>query len=187
VPLDQRVEVLHAGEDVLVKRVGGEGTGGQSFFNYDWQLGQTYRFLVRATVEGEKTAYAGYFYLPESKAWKHLVTFRTRTGGDELKGLYSFVEDFRRDFRSATEIRRARFGNGWVGNTAGQWQPISRARFTASSATWEAKDTFDAGLAGDRFFLQTGGATKTTTPLRTMIECPVPAKAPTDLPTQTEK
>ena len=46
------------------------------------------------------------FYVPKDKRWKHLVTFRTRTGGDRLKGLYSFVEDFRRDTKSANDVRR---------------------------------------------------------------------------------
>ena len=169
VPLEQRVEILHSGPDVEVKRFGGEGTGGQSFFKYDWKTGETCRFLVRATVEGDKTAYAGYFYLPQEKAWKHLVTFRTRTGGDRLEGLYSFVEDFRRDTKSATEARRAQFSNGWV-LAAGEWKPLVTARFTASSATWEARDTIDAGRTGERFYLQTGGDTKTTTPLNSKIE-----------------
>ena len=33
---------------VRVGRFGGEGTGGQSFFDFDWKVGETYRFLVTA-------------------------------------------------------------------------------------------------------------------------------------------
>ncbi|HEY7116859.1 MAG TPA: DUF3472 domain-containing protein [Tepidisphaeraceae bacterium] len=183
VPLEQRVEVLHQDPDVEVKRFGGEGTGGQSFFKYDWKVGQTCRFLVRAKVDDQKTAYSGYFYLPESKSWKHLVTFRTRTGGDRLKGLYSFIEDFRRDTKSATEVRRATFGNGWVA-VGEQWKPLPSARFTASSSTWEAKETIDAGVIEGRFYLQTGGETKTTNPLNARIERPAAKDAtpPADVP-----
>ena len=181
VPLEQRVEILHHAPDVEVKRFGGEGTGGQSFFKYDWKTGETCHFLVRAKVEGDKTAYAGYFYLPQDKAWKHLVTFRTRTGGDKLEGLYSFVEDFRRDTKSATESRRAQFANGWV-LAAGEWKPLVTARFTASSATWEARNTIDAGLAGDRFYLQTGGDTKTTMRLNSQIDRPASDAKPPEIP-----
>src|SRR3982751_1735963 len=134
VPLEQRVEIVHQDPDVEAKRFGGEGTGGQCFFKYDWKVGETCRFLVRAKAEGAKTTYAAYFYLPQTRSWKHLVSFRTRTGGERLKGLYSFVEDFRRDTASATEVRRAQFSNGWV--LAGEWKPLLAARFTASSATW---------------------------------------------------
>jgi hypothetical protein len=181
---DRRVEMLFKGDNVVVKRFGGEGTGGQSFFNYDWNLGQPYRFLVKATVAEKKTAYAGYFYLPESRTWKHLVTFRTHTGSERLKGLYSFIEDFRRDGKSATETRRAVFGNGWVRTSEGQWEPLLKARFTASDASWEAKETIDAGVAKTRFYLQTGGDTRTTTALRTLMERPrgneVPPQVPED-------
>ena len=182
VPLEQRVEVLHQGEGVEVKRFGGEGTGGQSFFPYDWKLGDTYRFLVKVKVTGEKTAYSGYFYLPESKSWKHLVTFRTRTGGEHLQGLYSFVEDFRRDGKSPGEARRASFGNGWTQDASGQWKQLTRARFTASGALWEAKDTIDAGVVENTFYLQTGGDTKTSTPLNSSLERKPDESQPPQIP-----
>jgi hypothetical protein len=185
IPLEQRVEILHQDPDVEVKRFGGEGTGGQSFFQYDWKTGETCRFLVRCKVEGEKSAYSGYFYVPTTKSWKHLVTFRTRTGGDRLTGFYSFVEDFRRDTKSATETRRAAFGNGWMydGGDA-QWKPLLTARFTASGSPTEAKETIDAGQADNHFYLQTGGETKTTTTLNSKMERAATgdAKAPGDLP-----
>ena len=58
-----------------------------------------YRFLVTARPDGDdRTAYSGYFFVPEAKAWKHLVTFSTLTPkGESLRGTYSFIEDFRRD------------------------------------------------------------------------------------------
>ena len=183
VPPDQRVEVPHQGDGVEVKRFGGEGTGGQSFFRYDWKAGETCRFFVAATVAGDKTAYAGHYWLPDRNEWKHLVTFRTRTGGDRLRGLYSFVEDFRRDTRSAGEVRRAVFGNGWA-RADGQWRPLLKAKFTASSSAWEAGDTIDAGLTDGRFYLQTGGETRTTTPLNATIDRPAgDAKVPEVPPT----
>jgi hypothetical protein len=182
VPDAERVEVLYKADDVVARRFGGEGTGGQSFYQYDWKIGETYRFLVKASVAEKKTAFTAYFFLPESKTWKHLVTFRTATGGDRLKGLYSFIEDFRRDTKSAAEVRRAVFGNGWVRDAKGQWTPLARARFTASGATWEAKETIDAGVVKDRFYLQTGGDTKTSTRLGTRIERPAGSGTPPQVP-----
>ena len=58
----------------------------------------------------------------------------------------------------------------------------SKARFTASGASWEAKETIDAGVVKDRFYLQTGGDTKTTTALQTLIERPAGDGQPPDLP-----
>ncbi len=114
--------------------------------------------------------------------WKHLVTFRTITGGARLESPYSFIEDFRRDGQSAKEVRRALFGNGWVGDTNGKWTPLEKARFTASGASWEARDTIDAGAVKDRFYLQTGGDTHTTTKLDGWIECRGHGKQPPQTP-----
>lgn len=180
---EDRVEVLHEGPGVRVRRFGGEGTGGQCLTDFDWQPGQTNRFLVTATVHSNKTAYAGWLWRPDRRAWTHLVTFRTRTGGQWLRGLYSFVEDFRRDGRSVRERRRAWFFNGWVKTAAGAWQPLARARFTASHAEWEARDNIDAGVADGRFYLATGGDTRLSLGLGSLLELPAPpAAAPDDLP-----
>lgn len=169
---EQRVKLLHKDEQVRTGRFGGEGTGGQSFLDFDWKVGQTYRFLVRAKVDGKRTAYAGYFWLPEKKEWKHLVTFSTIANGKAVRGCYSFVEDFRRNRVSATKARRAAFGNGWVKTLDGNWVALTRARFTADS---NPVTNIDAGLEGGRFFLVTGGETKNTgTRLGKTMERPPP-------------
>lgn len=186
-----RVQTTYQADDVRVKRFGGEGTGNQCFFDYDWKVGETYRFLIKAEVENEsaekihRSSYSAWFFMPAAGVWKHLATFRIVTRGERLVGLYSFIEDFRRDTESATEIRRAEFGNGWVKDTAGETKPLLRARFTASEAVWEAKDSIDAGVDGDPptdFFLQTGDDTKTRTPLDSTIERHDSGASPADLP-----
>ncbi|MSR54425.1 MAG: DUF3472 domain-containing protein [Gemmataceae bacterium] len=155
---EDRVKMLHKDDDVRVGRFGNEGTGGQSFFDYEWKLGQTYKFLVTATSDGEKrTAYSGYFFHPESKAWKHLVTFSTITNGKLLEGCYSFIEDFRRNKVSTTKERTAKFGNGWVKGRDGTWIALTKARFTADANPVE---NINAAVEGDRFLLATGGETK---------------------------
>jgi Domain of unknown function (DUF3472)/Domain of unknown function (DUF5077) len=180
----KRVKMLHKDDAVRVRRFGGEGTGGQSFFDYDWKIGQTYRFLVTAKPDGDsRTAYSGHFFVPEKKEWKHLVTFSTITSAPLLKGYYSFVEDFRRNKVSATQERRARFGNGWVKPAQGDWLPLDKARFTADA---NPVLNIDAGAISGRFFLATGGEIENkTTKLREVITRTVDAsttKPPTNLP-----
>ncbi len=174
VRLEDRVELLHEGEGVRIKRFGGEGTGGQCMTDFAWEVGATVRFLVRAEAHpgtdgtpGGKTAYAGWIQEPRTGAWRHLVTFRTRNQGKLLRGLNSFVEDFRRDGKSVHDVRRARFGGGWVKAADGAWTPLTAARFTASRATWEARDNIDAGarVESDGYFLATGGGTVRTAEL----------------------
>ncbi len=183
VKTEDRVELLHQGDGVRIKRFGGEGTGGQCMTDFEWKPGETNRFMLHAKVEGAKTAYAGYLWAPAEQQWRHLVTFRTRTGGTPLKGLYSFVEDFRRDGASAQDERRARYFNGWVKTTAGEWLSLSRARFTASGAEWESRDNIDAGLTPAGFYLATGGKVRSTRLLRSMIqENPSVADLPAGIP-----
>ena len=165
---DVRVKTLHKDEQVRVGRFGNEGTGGQSFFDYDWKIGETYKFLVTAKADDKRTEYAGYFFLPEKHEWKPLVTFSTPTGGTLMKGYYSFVEDFKRDRVSTTKTRYARFGNGWVRPAEGEWQPLLKARFTADA---NPVTNIDAGIERNRFFLATGGEIENkTVPLRKQME-----------------
>lgn len=156
---EKRVKVLQKDEKVRVGRFGNEGTGAQSFFDYDWKPGATYRFLVTEKAEGVRTAYAAYFYVPEDKNWKRLATLSTIAGGKGLHRYYSFIEDFRRNRVSAGEARSAHFGNGWVKATDGQWTALTRARFTADS---NPVKNINADVDGDRFLLATGGDTKNT-------------------------
>ena len=118
----KRVQLLFKDDEVRVGRFGGEGTGGQSFLDYDWKVGETYRLMVRAKVNGDRTEFSGYFFVPEDGEWKQLVTFSTLGDGKGLGGYYAFIEDFRRNKVSATQARRARFGGGWVKLKDGSWE-----------------------------------------------------------------
>jgi hypothetical protein len=182
VKAEERVEVLFQGEGVRIKRFGGEGTGGQCMAPFSWELNETNHFLVRAEVEKEKTAYTAWIQRRGAHEWWKLATFRTRTQGRPLSGYYSFVEDFRRDGVSATEQRRARFQNCWIKTVEGKWLAVDKARFTASSATWEAKESINAGTADRGFFLETGGETRMETALKSFLTLPASENPPANLP-----
>ena len=176
---EDRVEVLAQGEGVRIRRFGGEGTGGQCMAPCHWKLGETNCFVVQGEVQGDKTAYTAYLWLATKQHWWKLATFRTRTGGRPLRGYHSFIEDFRRNGQSAQQTRRATYGNGWVRTLQDKWTPLDHARFTASNAVWESRDNIDAGLAGSRFYLATGGSITSQTKLQGTIRLPVaPTKPP---------
>ena len=179
---EDRVECLHSADGMRIKRFGGEGTGGQCMGDLDWKIGAPVRFAVVARPDGEKTAYEGHVRDAAGVDWKHLVTFRTRTGGTPLRGLYSFVEDFRRDGRSVNEVRRARFQDGWVKGVDGTWQPLTKARFTASGAEWEAKESIDASSDAASFTLATGGTIRPGRPLGSIFELPAAERRRPDMP-----
>lgn len=157
VPEERRVEVLYQGEGVRVGRFGNEGTGGQSFYDFDWQVDETYRFLLTADLLEERTAYTAWFFHPEEQEWFRMATFTTFAHEYGIRGLYAFVEDFRRDFVSATQMRRAVYRNGWIRAADGQWLALMRATFTADDTP---ADNIDCGPVDDGFYLQTGGETQ---------------------------
>ncbi len=157
----QPVRVTSCAPDVHVSRFGGEGTGAHILISYAWHTGITYHFAVVSRRIGRRTAYAAWFYQPGKQNWKHLVTLATVAGksAGQIHGYYAFIEDFRRNTRSARQVRRALYGPGWIRKTNGQWMALTRAVFSTSNAPWEAKKTVDAGIIKEQFYLQTGGQT----------------------------
>jgi hypothetical protein len=160
---EKRVKLVSKGEGVRVGRFGNEGTGGQSFLDLDWKEGETYRFLVTAEPDGDRTRYSASIAPPGSTAWRPIATFSTLAKGKLLGGYYAFVEDFRRDKVSATIERRAEFSGGWIRDEAGRWLPLEKAKFTADAnpaLTIDAGRSEGPGASG--FFLATGGKVENT-------------------------
>ena len=172
---EARTKLIHRDEKLRVKRFGGEGSGGQSFYDYDWKVGATYKFMVSSKPAGDRTEYTGWFFHPEEGAWKKLVTFSTITGGKDLGGYYAFIEDFKRDRDSAARSRRAEFSNAWLRTASGRSVPLTKARFTADR---NPATNIDALAEDGRFTLVTGGATKNEhARLRDVMELPPGAAA----------
>jgi hypothetical protein len=183
VKTEDRVEVLYSGPETRIKRFGGEGTGGQCMKDFNWKVGETNRFIIHAKTETNdvrKTAYTA--YIQENGQWQKLATFRVQTKNEDMRGLYSFIEDFRRDKKSVHDERRAKFGNAWLREKSGDLKPITKARFTVSNATWESKENIDAGLSENWFYLATGGDIKASRELRSVIDLSSPPKEKPTLP-----
>jgi hypothetical protein len=161
VPDEKRVKLISKGEKTRVGRFGNEGTGGQSFLDFDWKIGNTYRFCVTAAKDGDdRTAFHAHFQDATDNVWIPIASFSTITKGKLLGGYYSFVEDFRRNGESLKQARKADFRNGWIVTSEGKMIELTTARFTADS---NPATNIDAGPTKTGFFLATGGATENTT------------------------
>jgi hypothetical protein len=185
VAAEKRVQTLYHDPQVRLGRFGGEGSGGQSFFDYDWKIDEDYRFLVEARPNGDRTEFTGWFFVPEDRAWKKLVTFSTITQGRSLSGYYSFVEDFRRNRESTKHERAAAFRDGWVRSSSGEWKPLTQARFTGDA---NPAMNINAYREGAWFHLGTGGMIENTgAKLREVLELPKEdRRPPTELPAMAE-
>ena len=168
---EHRARVLYADKFMDVARFGGEGTGARTMAGYGWINDLPVRLKVTSEPDGtNRTAFTCWLQEEESEGgWHKLATISTLNPEDGASGLgniYSFVEDFLRNYNSATRVRKAEFSDVEVMLAEdGQWHPVTCAVFSADETP---SGNIDAGkVAGTgAFFLATGGDTKNvTTPL----------------------
>ena len=161
---ENKVKLVTKGEDVFADGFGNEGTGGHSHWVYDWKAGETYKFVVTATVDSasNSTSYAGYIFIPELQKWKFIACFKAPKDGKSLRRMYSFVENF--DGSNGQLYRKAYFGNQWIRRESGEWKELTHATFSYD-ATGKAGDRIDYGGGADstKFYLWNGGFKTTQT------------------------
>jgi len=173
-------QLLGKGEGVETGRFGGEGTGGKSMLAYDWQVGESIKFLVTAYYKDNDTrqVISGWFFDNKNKQWKLMSSWETKADKRRLDTVYSFVEDFRRNYESAKNVRKAEFGPLFVYTKDNSWHQITAAAFSADS---NPSLSINAGTLADgcKFFLQTGGDTNMQCKLGATIKLGEPsAKTP---------
>ncbi len=153
-----KVQLLAKGEDVFADGFGNEGTGGHSHWVYPWKTGVTYGLLVTALPDSasQTTVYTGYFFLPDSKKWKLIASFKAPHDGTFLHNLYSFNENF--VGLNGQFQRKAYFGNQWIQRKDGSWKELTESMFSYD-ATGKAGDRIDygGGTEGEKFYLWNGG------------------------------
>ncbi|OPB89440.1 nematoblast specific protein [Elizabethkingia miricola] len=178
IPPDHKIVLNRAGSGVTIGEFGNEGSGGQSYYKYNWTAGQTYKFLLKGEPDGTgKTDYTAWFLSPDTTTWKLIASWKRPQTSTYLKGFYSFVENFNPE--NGYMGRKAEFKNQWVRTSAGNWQAVSAAKFTVD-ATYNAQQRIDAmgGTNGNSFFLQNGGFFNTIVAPGTQFSVTAPTQAP---------
>lgn len=172
IPDSLRIRLLRKGPGVHAGAFGNEGSGGQSYLNYPWKAGRTYRFLVQARpVTGNATVFSAWFYAPESGSWRLIASFKRPSTRSYLSHLYSFLENF--DPAYGTRMRLALYSNAWACDTKGTWIPLNRAEFTADpTGQLGYRKDYAGGVQGDAFFLKNGGFFSRYTPLNQVFTRP---------------
>ena len=178
IPDDQKITMLKKGEHVHTGEFGNEGSGGQSYLNYDWKAETTYKFLVRAKPNGQgRTEYTAWFYAPELSKWQLIASFSRPKTNTWLKHLHSFLENFEPE--QGTITRKVLFNNQWICDSTGKWIELTKARFTGDNTAVKGyRMDYAGGLAGNSFYLQNCGFFNQYTPRNTFFERPAIGKAP---------
>ena len=172
IPDSLRIVLVRKGDAVHAGTFGDEGAGGQSYLVYPWVAGNTYRFLLRAGPQADDhTRFTAWFYAPEQGHWQLIACWDRPATHTWLTRLHSFLENFEPE--QGDHPRLAYYGNPWIGDSAGRWTPLTRARFTGDNTARKGyRHDYAGGLHGDTFFLQNGGFFSTYTPLDSWFERP---------------
>jgi hypothetical protein len=170
IPDSMRIKLLKKGDGVHAGKFGGEGSGGQSYWTYDWKPEVTYKFLVKIKPNGHnKTAYTAYFYAPEIGKWKLIASFLRPKTDTWLTGAYSFVENF--DAHNGYKKRKAYFGRQWARDKSGNWHEITNAVFTGDNiANIGFRTDYRGGAKEGHFYLMNGGFFDENTPLDSQLK-----------------
>lgn len=175
IPDSLRIRLLRKGDAVHAGAFGNEGAGGQSYLNYMWSAGHTYRFLLEAQpADSDRTVFTAWFYTPEDGRWRLIASFRRPKTHTWLTGLHSFLENF--DPEAGDKTRYVLFNQQWFADSTGRWIPIHRARFTGDNTARKGyRLDYAGGVRDGAFFLKNAGFFSDRVPLDTWFERPAPS------------
>lgn len=157
IPEDKMVRVLKKHPQVVTGEFGNEGSGGQSYINYNWESGKTYKFLCHIVpVADGKTQFTGYFFFPETGKWELLCSFLRPETTTYFKGPYSFLESF--IDVNGNRFRRAHFSNQWAVTKGGRWFPVTKMKLTGDQTASRAqRQDYGGGIVDNHFYLNNCG------------------------------
>jgi len=178
IPDSHKIKMFKKGENVHTGEFGSEGSGGQSYMQYNWKAGTTYKFLLKGIPEGNNsTTYTAYFYATELQKWLLIASFSRPQTSNYLKRFHSFLENFIPEQGDLS--RRVLFNNQWICDEKGNWREINSARFTTdNTGAKEYRMDFAGGLEKDSFYLKDGGFFNDYTKPKTTFTRPLTNKKP---------
>lgn len=183
-----KTTLVRQGPNVVINNFGGEGTGGQSYLDYPWVAGETYRFLVKAQPDGNgNTDFSAWFGpMPHGhgrhshgndSSWHFIASWKYADTATYLKGMYSFLECF--DSSDGYIGRSALYGNQWAVGTDGTWSEITSAYFDVDpTGLNKQRLDFAGGKFGHQFFLRNDGFFSHSTTSGTTFTRPAGGRKP---------
>lgn len=184
IPDSMQIQMLKQGEGVTIGEFGNEGSGGQSFLQYDWITGNTYKFLMRVEPDSKNnTIYTAYFFAPERGKWQLIAQFLRPKTDTHYTNAHSFLENFMPS--QGYIAREVDFGNQWCETVDGEWIELTDAIFTFdATANAGVRKDYQGGVTQDeKFYLKNCGFFNQSTPYKSKFNRPSKGLKPTiDLP-----
>ena len=169
IPANKKIIMLRKGAEVHAGEFGSEGSGGQSYLNYNWKAGNTYRFIIRAQPDSNNyTSYTAWFFAPEAGKWQLIASFKRPETSSYLTHLHSFLENFEPE--QGTITRKVMFKNQWVADSSGNWTALNTAKFTIDNTGAKGyRMDYGGGISGSSFYLINCGFFNRFTPKNTLF------------------
>ena len=119
-----RTQVIYSNRRAESNRFGGEGSGAKTIMPYKWRTGVTYSFLVSLSPRKQGTVYTAWI-AKKGQAWKKIASYQTVDTHSQLRGFYSFIEDYVRNGDTGQSKRIASYPFQAAMNSKKEWQPIT--------------------------------------------------------------
>lgn len=158
IPDSLKIILLKKGATVQTHEFGNEGSGGQSFMNFLWKIGNTYGFLLHAEPDSihHTTTFTAYFKDVSNDKWYLIASFKRPQTQTCLTHLYSFLENFIPE--TGDETRMGFYKNQWIADDKNNWYELTDAKFTFdATAKGGYRKDYAGGIEGDKFFLKNCG------------------------------
>jgi hypothetical protein len=150
-----RTRVLFTNTKATSSRFGGEGSGAKTMMPFPWEIGRTYAFLVLLTPLDEGTIYTAWIS-EKGKEWQKIAAYETVMTKNELRGFYSFIEDYVRNGETGQKARLAFYPAQAAMTTTGSWQGIENGVGTIAD---DIIQNGHSGVKDNMFFSQSGAQT----------------------------
>ncbi|MCA8990082.1 MAG: DUF3472 domain-containing protein, partial [Planctomycetaceae bacterium] len=175
-----RTQVLYTNPQAKSSRFGGEGSGAKTMMPYAWEIGKTYRFLVLLTPQEQGTIYTAWI-AEQGQPWQKIASYKTVMTKAELKGFYSFIEDYARNGETGQKPRLAFYPRQAVMTGSGEWQSIENGSGTIAD---DVIQNGHSGVLDNKFFSKSGADTSDygTMPKQFSVTVKPSTARPDDLP-----
>lgn len=158
IPDSMRIVLLKKGKSVHAQDFGNEGSGGQSYMQFNWKAGNTYAFLLGAQSDSihHTTTYTAYYKDVSANQWYLIASFKRPQTTTYLTHLYSFLENFIPE--TGNQSRIGWYKNQWIVDRNGKWHELLSAKFTHdATAKGGYRKDYAGGADSNHFFLRNDG------------------------------
>lgn len=158
------VSLVAKGANVTSNGFGGEGTGGQTYINANWQTNQVVSFIMNVRPETNNSVLLSAWYKLEGQStWNYIATWRAPKDQRYFDGFYSFLENF--GHRNGQLRREAEYFNSWAKESAsGNWVNLNKVSYSNTDGAVGQRVDFEQGISplnSARFYMSSGGYTPT--------------------------